>query len=249
VSQGLLRIDKISKSFGGVHVTKGLSLEVANGDVHAIIGPNGAGKTSLIDQISGRVLCDSGRIFLDSLDISELPIYMRARLGLARCFQISSILPSFTALQNVAVAVQARSGLNCSFVRNPDNNPQIVNSARDTLALVGLKGREDVVAQILSHGEKRQLELALALATKPRIILLDEPLAGTGTEEAKHLIKTLAQLRGRVTMLLIEHDMQAVFALADRVSVLVHGELIASGQPDAIRANPEVRAAYLGSEN
>jgi branched-chain amino acid transport system ATP-binding protein len=246
MSEQLLRVVDLCKSFGGIHVTRNVTLSLLAGEVHAIIGPNGAGKTTLIDQVSGRTRSDAGRIYLESRDITALPMRSRARMGLCRCFQISSVLPSFTVLQNVAIAVQAGLGEWPSLVRNLDKDPRIVEPARAELAEVGLKGREDVLARALAHGEKRQLELAIALATKPRVILLDEPLAGTGAEEAKHLIATLARLRRRVTMLLVEHDMEAVFALADRVSVLVHGSLIASGSPAEVRSHAEVRAAYLG---
>jgi branched-chain amino acid transport system ATP-binding protein len=246
MSQDLLRVSDLCKSFGGVHVTTKVSFGVAAGEIHAIIGPNGAGKTTLIDQISGRVGSDAGRIFLEGRDITTLPMRARARLGLSRCFQVSSVLPTFTAMQNVAMAVLAGFGEWPSFVRNPDEDPRIVEPALEALAKVGLKGRENVEARALAHGEKRQLELAIAMATKPRLILLDEPLSGTGPDEARHLIGFLATLRGRTAMVLVEHDMEAVFALADRVSVLVYGKLIASGAPADVRSNPDVRAAYLG---
>ena len=246
MSQDLLRLVSLHKSFGGLHVTRDVTVNVRLGEVHAVIGPNGAGKTTLIDQISGRTRPDAGQIYLDAQDVTRLPMRSRARMGLCRCFQISSVLASFTVLQNVAIGAQAGLGLWPSLVRNLDSDPRVVEPACAALAEVGLQGREEVLARELAHGEKRQLELAIALATKPRLILLDEPLAGTGPEEAKHLIATLSHLRGRVTMLLIEHDMEAVFALADRVSVLVHGSVIASGSPAEVRSHAEVRAAYLG---
>jgi branched-chain amino acid transport system ATP-binding protein len=246
MSQDLLRVVDLCKAFGGLNVTRNVTVSVRLGEVHAIIGPNGAGKTTLIDQISGRARSDAGQIYMDSREVTALPMRSRARLGLCRCFQISSVLPNFTVLENVAVAVQAGRHEWPSLIRNLDHDPRVVEPARAALAEVGLTGREQVLARALAHGEKRQLELAIALAVKPRLILLDEPLAGTGPEEAKHLIATLSRLRGRVTMLLVEHDMEAVFALADRVSVLVHGSVIASGSPAEVRSNAEVRAAYLG---
>ncbi len=246
MSAELLRVTDLCKSFGGVHVTTNVSIEVAAGEIHALIGPNGAGKTTLIDQVSGRVRSDAGRIFLDGRDITTLPMRSRARLGLSRCFQVSSVFPSFTAVHNVAIAVQAGLAEWPSFLRNPDEDPRIMEPALDALAKVGLQGREKVEARVLAHGEKRQLELAIAMVMKPRIILLDEPLAGTGPDEARHLVDILASLRGTTAMLLIEHDMDAVFALADRVSVLVYGKVIASGTPAEVRSSPDVRAAYLG---
>lgn len=246
MSQDLLRLVGLQKSFGGLHVTRDVTVNVRLGEVHAVIGPNGAGKTTLIDQISGRTRPDAGQIYLDAQDVTKLPMRSRARMGLCRCFQISSVLASFTVLQNVAMGAHAGLGLWPSLVRNLDSDPRVVERAQAALAEVGLKGREEVLARALAHGEKRQLELAIALAARPRLILLDEPLAGAGPEEAKHLIGTLARLRGRVTMLLVEHDMEAVFALADRVSVLVHGSVIATGAPAEVRSHAEVRAAYLG---
>lgn len=244
----LLRIERLHKSFGALRVTDDVTLDVAEGEMHAVIGPNGAGKTTLIHQISGLVAPDSGRILLDGADIAHLPTHARAKLGVARTFQITSILPGFSALENVALAVQARSGSSFRFFGDPRREERLNEEARENLALVELAGRADVPAGVLSHGEKRLLELAIALATKPRLLLLDEPLAGTGREESERVVATLKALKGRYAILLIEHDMDAVFALADRVSVLVYGAVIASGAPDAVRADPEVRRAYLGEE-
>ncbi|TVR08631.1 MAG: ABC transporter ATP-binding protein [Salinarimonadaceae bacterium] len=244
----LLRIENLHKSFGALRVTDDVTLDVAEGELHAVIGPNGAGKTTLIHQISGLVAPDSGRILLDGADIALLPPHKRATMGVARTFQITSILPGFSALENVALAVQAREGSSFRFFGDPTREERLNAQALENLAIVNLAGRADIPAGELSHGEKRQLELAIALATRPRILLLDEPLAGTGREESERVVATLQALKGRYAILLIEHDMDAVFALADRVSVLVYGAVVASGAPDAVRADPEVRRAYLGEE-
>lgn len=244
----LLRIENLHKSYGALRVTDDVTLAVAEGELHAVIGPNGAGKTTLIHQISGLVAPDSGRVLLDGADIAHLPTHRRAAMGVARTFQITSILPGFSALENVALAVQAREGSSFRFFGDPRREDRLNAQAMESLALVDLAARADTPAGALSHGEKRQLELAVALATKPRVLLLDEPLAGTGREESERVVATLKALKGRYAILLIEHDMDAVFALADRVSVLVYGAVIASGAPDAVRADPEVRRAYLGEE-
>jgi branched-chain amino acid transport system ATP-binding protein len=191
---------------------------------------------------------NSGRIRFDGADITNLPMHRRARRGLARSFQITSVLPGFSALENVALAVQARSGSSLRFFGRAADEPELNSAALACLDLVGLGARAAIPAGLLSHGERRQLELAIGLATEPKLLLLDEPLAGTGREESERLIETLRRLKGRTTILLIEHDMDAVFSLADRVSVLVYGRLIATDTPERIRAHPEVRAAYLGEE-
>ncbi|MBC7582779.1 MAG: ABC transporter ATP-binding protein, partial [Tardiphaga sp.] len=214
----------------------------------AIIGPNGAGKTTLIHQISGLARPDSGRVVFDGQDVTRLSMAERARLGLVRSFQITSILPRFSALENVALAVQARSGSSFKFLGNAAGERDLNEIAMALLARFGLAPRADVPAGQMSHGEKRQLEIAIALAAKPKLLLLDEPLAGTSHDESQRLINTLQALRKELSIVLIEHDMDAVFALADRVSVLVYGRIIASGTPQSIRDNPDVRAAYLGEE-
>lgn len=244
----LLEIRNLSKSYGALRVTDDLSLRVEAGELHAVIGPNGAGKTTLIHQVSGMVPPDRGRILFAGEDVTRRSMAGRALAGLARSFQITSILPRFTALQNVALAVQARSGSSFRFLTPADGEEALAGPARDLLARFGLAGRAEVPAGALSHGEKRQLELAIALAAAPRLLLLDEPLAGTSHAESARLVETLGALKGSVAMLLVEHDMEAVFALADRVSVLVYGRVIATGTPEAIRSHPEVRAAYLGEE-
>ncbi|MGP9820089.1 ABC transporter ATP-binding protein [Salinarimonas sp. NSM] len=244
----ILELRNLRKNYGALAVTDDVSLAVETGELHAIIGPNGAGKTTLIHQISGLAPSDSGAILFDGRDVTRTPMHERVRAGLARSFQITSILPGFTARENVATAVQARSGSSFRFFGDPSRERALDDEAMEALATVGLSARADVVAGRLSHGEKRQLELAVALATRPKLLLLDEPLAGTGREESERVVETLLALKHRYTIVLIEHDMEAVFALADRVSVLVYGRVIATGAPDAVRADPAVREAYLGEE-
>ena len=242
----LLRLFDLRKRFGGLAVTDGVTLDVRPGEIHAIIGPNGAGKTTLINLVSGCLDADSGRIVFDGLDVTRHSMPRRVHAGLARSFQITCVLPGFSVLENVALAVQARSGSSFRFVRPATREAALNRSAMGTLDVVGLGARARDPAGVLSHGEKRQLELAIALATQPRLLLLDEPLAGTGPEEAARLINLLRRLRTDFTIVLVEHDMQAVFALADRISVLVYGRVITTGEPAAIRGDEAVRAAYLG---
>jgi branched-chain amino acid transport system ATP-binding protein len=246
MAEAILELDRLCKAYGALKVTDDLSLSVRAGSIHALIGPNGAGKTTLIGQISGQFPPDSGRIRFDGRDISALPMHARARLGLTRSFQITSILPNFTVLENVAVAAQANDGHSFRFLAPAASESGLNDAAMAALETVGLGRRATVRAGTLSHGEKRQLEIAIALATRPKLLLLDEPMAGTGHEESERLIETLRALRGSLTILLVEHDMTAVFALADRISVLVYGRMIAEGTPEAIRADPLVRTAYLG---
>jgi branched-chain amino acid transport system ATP-binding protein len=246
VAEAVLQIESLTKRFGGVVASDGISLALMSGELHAVIGPNGAGKSTLIGELTGEVAPDSGRIRFDGLDITALPVYRRSQLGLARSFQITSLFPDFTALDNVALAVQAHSGHSFRFWRDARREPALREPARVALGRVGLSERADMPVADLSHGERRQLEIAMALATAPRMVLLDEPMAGMGVEESSRLVETLRQLKGSVTILLIEHDMDAVFALADRISVLVYGRIIASGDPAAIRADTAVRQAYLG---
>jgi branched-chain amino acid transport system ATP-binding protein len=244
----LLKLEYLRKSFGALVVTDDVSLEINANELHAIIGPNGAGKTTLIDQISGLAPSDSGRVIFDGQDVTALPMHARARLGLVRSFQITSILPRFSALENVALAVQARNGSSFRFFGDAAAEKPLNGVAMNLLARFGLAPRADVAAGLMSHGEKRQLELAIALASEPKLLLLDEPLAGTSHDESQRLIATLQELRRELPIVLIEHDMEAVFALADRVSVLVYGRIIASGPPQSVRDNAQVREAYLGEE-
>jgi branched-chain amino acid transport system ATP-binding protein len=248
VTEPLLKIRNLRKSYGALVVTDDVSLAIASGELHAIIGPNGAGKTTLVHQISGLVASGSGRLTFAGDDITRLPFYGRVRRGIARTFQITSIVAGFSALENVALAVQARSGSSFRFFGDASSEAVLNEPAMAHLDRVGLAGRAGVPAGLLSHGEKRLLELAIALATEPKLLLLDEPLAGTGHEESARVVSILRELKRDYTIVLIEHDMDAVFSLADRVSVLVYGRVVATDTPDRIRANLQVRAAYLGEE-
>ena len=248
VADALLTIEGLTKRFGGVVASDDIVLDVEPGELHAIIGPNGAGKTTLIGQLTGELASNAGRIHFDGADITALPVYRRSALGLARSFQITSLFLDFTALDNVALAVQAHAGHSFRFWRDARSEEELRAPARAALERVGLGNRANVVVANLSHGEHRQLEIAMALATKPRLLLLDEPMAGMGPEESARMVSTLRELKRELTILLIEHDMEAVFALADRITVLVYGRVIATGRPAAIRANPEVRTAYLGEQ-
>jgi branched-chain amino acid transport system ATP-binding protein len=248
VADAILQVDNLSKRFGGVVASEAITFDVPTGQLHAVIGPNGAGKTTLIGQLVGEIVSDSGNIRFGGADITTLPTYRRSQLGLARSFQITSLFPDFSALDNVALAVQAHSGHSFRFWRDARREPELRAPAREALERVGLDYRRDVLVSSLSHGEHRQLEIAMALATRPRMLLLDEPMAGMGPEETARMVDTLRELKRELTILLIEHDMEAVFALADCITVLVYGRIIASGSPEVIRANREVREAYLGEQ-
>jgi len=246
VAKTLLETESLTRRFGGVVAANGITLDVTQDEVHAVIGPNGAGKTTLIGLLSGEIIPQAGSISFDGADITRLPIYRRSLLGLARSFQITSLFRDFTALDNVALAVQAHRGHSFRFWRDARGEDELRKPALAALVRVGLDGRAGVRVDKLSHGEHRQLEIAMALATEPRLLLLDEPMAGMGPEESALMVKMLRELKGRVTILLIEHDMEAVFALADRLTVLVEGRIIASGRPETVRADAAVRQAYLG---
>jgi len=248
VADPVLRVEALRKSFGGLVVTDGVTLDVMPGEFYAVIGPNGAGKTTLINQVCGLIAPDGGRILFAGADITRMPVEARAMLGLARSFQITSILPGFSVLENVALAVQARSGSSFRFRGRAADEVALNGPALAALAETGLAERAHLPAGQLSHGEKRALELAMALAMNPKLLLLDEPMAGTGREETERLISLLRRLKGRFPMVLVEHDMTAVFALADRIAVMINGRVIASGTADAVRADPQVTAAYLGDE-
>jgi branched-chain amino acid transport system ATP-binding protein len=248
VAEPVLHLDNLRKNFGGLVVTDDVTFEVAPRELHAVIGPNGAGKTTLINQISGLLAPDAGHIRFVGHDVTMLPVHARAALGLARTFQITSVLPGFSALENVALAVQARSGTSLRFFGRASAETALNDAAMSALADVDLADRADISAGHLSHGEKRALELAIALAMKPKLLLLDEPMAGAGREETERLVAVLHRLKGRLPMVLVEHDMTAVFALADRISVLIYGRILASGTPDAVRRDPRVISAYLGDE-
>jgi branched-chain amino acid transport system ATP-binding protein len=249
MAEPLLRVDNLVRRFGGITATDNLSLEVATGELHAVIGPNGAGKTTLISQLTGQLAPNSGTIHFGGRDVTRLPAWRRSRLGLARSFQITSLLPDFTAADNVALAAQAHDGHSFYFWGNARMEKNLREAAHTALARVGLQRRADTAVSKLSHGEQRELELAVALATKPQLLLLDEPMAGLGVSESAHMVELLKELRREVTIVLVEHDMDAVFALADRITVLVYGRVIASDVPAAIRGNDEVKRAYLGEQH
>ena len=244
----LLEVRKLSKAFGALVATDQVDFDVRTGETHAVIGPNGAGKTTFIKQLSGELHPDSGSIRFAGEDITGLPAQRRSRKGLARSFQITSIYREFSALDNVALAVQAHAGHSFRFWKTAREDRLLTEPALQILENIGLHERKNVLAAELSHGEQRQLEIAMALATRPRLLLLDEPVAGMGTDESLRMVKYLESLKGGKTIVLVEHDMDAVFSLADRISVLVYGRIIATGTPAEIRANAEVRAAYLGEE-
>jgi len=241
----MLEVRGLTKTFGALRACDGIDFEVREGETHAVIGPNGAGKTTFISQLSGNLLPDAGSVRFAGNDITRLAAPQRARLGLARSFQITSVYPDFTALDNVALAVQARSG-RTGFWKPARRDASLLEPAKQALEAVGLGERGHVLAANLSHGEQRQLEVAMALATEPRLLLLDEPMAGMGTEESQRMIALLSRLKATKTIILVEHDMDAVFRLADRISVLVYGRVIATDTPERIRANIDVRKAYLG---
>jgi len=244
----LLEARGLVKRFGGLVATDHLDLDLHPGEIHAVIGPNGAGKSTLIAQLAGELRPDAGRILFDGQDITAAPPHRRARLGLARSFQVTSVFLGFSALHNVALSVQAHAGHSFRFWRPAADDASLTGPARATLDRVGLGRRAHIRAADLSHGERRQLEIAMALASDPRLLLLDEPMAGMGPDESRRMIELLRALVPAHAILLVEHDMDAVFALAERVTVLVYGRVIASGAPDAVRADEKVRRAYLGDE-
>jgi len=244
----LLEVRGLTRSFGALLASDDVDLEVREGETHAIIGPNGAGKTTLIGQLAGNLRPDKGCVRFAGEDITALSAPARARKGFARSFQITSIYPEFSALENVMLAVQAHSGHSFRFWSPAREERALQEPARRVLEEVGLGARAGVPAGSLAHGEQRALEIAMALATRPRLMLLDEPVAGMGAEETQRMIGLLSTLKGGKTLILVEHDMDAVFSLADRVSVLVYGRIIATGTPQEVRANAEVRRAYLGEE-
>lgn len=249
MNKALLDVRDVSKHFGGVYALNGTTLSVDAGEVHALIGPNGAGKTTLIHTLSGSLRPDQGSVHFAGSEVTDHPMHTRVALGLARSYQITNIFASFSVLDNVALAVQARSrdwGSSFRFWRPFSTDTRITEEARALLDQVSLGALASRRASHLSHGEQRSLEVALALATKPKLLLLDEPMAGTGPEESARMVKLIEHLARSVTMLLVEHDMDVVFRLADRISVLVGGRVIATGTPAAIRADAEVRRAYLG---
>ncbi len=248
MAEPLLEIDRLGKSFGAVIACDDVTLDIGAGELHAVIGPNGAGKTTLIRQLGGELRPDTGTIRFAGDDITHLPVHARAARGLARSYQITSLFPRLCALDNLALAVQAQDGHSFRFWRPVSGEMGLREPAERLLEQVGLAGRAGVLADSLAHGEQRQLEIALALAGQPRLLLLDEPTAGLDREDSMRMADLLAGLKGRIAMLLIEHDMDVVFALADRITVLVYGRVIATGRPEDIRADADVRRAYLGDE-
>jgi branched-chain amino acid transport system ATP-binding protein len=247
-NEPLLHVTALSKAFVGIVASDRLSFDVGPGELHAVIGPNGAGKTTLVNQIAGQTLPDSGSIKFAGRDITWLPAHRRSRLGLARSFQITELFLDFSTIDNVALAVQAQVGHSFRFWRAARSEAELRKLAIDALARVGLLDRADFPASQLSHGEHRLLELAVALGGEPRMLILDEPMAGLGPEESTRMIALLRELKRKFTILLIEHDMDAVFALADRITVLLSGRVVATDVPTSIRANAEVQEAYLGSQ-
>jgi len=248
MSDPILKVERLKKSFGGVVATDSLDFDVMPGEIHAVIGPNGAGKTTFVAQIAGMLKSDSGRILFDGQDIGAKTAPQRSHMGLARSFQITSVFREFTALENVALSIQAHSGHSFKFWKRASTDADLTEPAQKILDDVGLGERALTLAGNLAHGQQRQLEIAMALATGPKMLLLDEPTAGMGTEESEQMRQFLDRLKGDYSMLLIEHDMDTVFSLADRVTVLVYGRAIATGTPTEIRNNDEVRAAYLGED-
>ena len=247
MAEPIIQVRNLSKSFGGLKATDDVSLDLLPGEIHALIGPNGAGKTTLIQQISGTLQPTAGSIRLLGQEVTGLGVAALARLGLGRTFQISSLALDFSALRNVMLAVQSRQGSSFRFLGSVMRDPTLTGPALEALRRVGLAERATIPASELSHGERRQLEIAIALALGSKALLLDEPMAGMGQEGSRALTRLLGELRSQAPILLVEHDMDAVFALADRISVLVYGRIIASGTVAEIRGHPEVRAAYLGS--
>lgn len=246
--QPLLEVRGLRKAFGAVQATDGVDLALIEGETHALIGPNGAGKSTLIAQLSGEQQPDSGTIVLDGEDVTPLQAYARARKGLSRSFQITELCGDYTALENALLSLLLVNGSAFGAWSDPRRDGEAVMTATRWLNEVGLGERANVSVRDLAHGEKRQLELAVALARSPRLLLLDEPMAGMGAEESARMTGLLQSLKRRYTILLVEHDMDAVFALADRITVLVYGRTIFTGTPDEVRSHPEVRAAYLGEE-
>ena len=244
----LLQVRGLTKQFGALVATDALDLDITTGEVHAIIGPNGAGKTTLISQLSGALMPDAGSIRLRDAEVTRLSAHDRVRRGIARSFQVTNVFRAMSAVDNVALALQAGDGSSFRFLRPVARDRHLFARARQLLERVGLHERTDVVAGELAHGEQRQLEVALALATRPALLLLDEPMAGMGPDESAQMVELIASLRSDLTIVLVEHDMDAVFRLADRISVLVYGRLLATGTAEAIRTNDDVRRAYLGTD-
>tara|TARA_B100000963_G_scaffold205479_1_gene178894 strand:- start:2945 stop:3727 length:783 start_codon:yes stop_codon:yes gene_type:complete len=244
--QNILKIKNLNKNFGGVIATKNLNLSVLDGDLHAIIGPNGAGKTTLVSQIFGQMFPDSGQIFFQNIDVTQISEYKKSRLGINRTFQITSVMKSMTVSENIQLATDKIRENSLNFFTTFTNKSYVLEKIDFCLGQVGLIEANNQPVASLSHGDCRKLEIAMALASDAQLLLLDEPMAGLGPSETQEMITLLNKLKGKQTILLVEHDMDAVFALADRISVLVSGEIIATGEPNNIRRDPKVQNAYLG---
>ncbi|MDP3250484.1 MAG: ABC transporter ATP-binding protein [Hydrogenophaga sp.] len=242
----LLTVENLVKRFRGIRASDGIDFDLRPGEIHAVIGPNGAGKTTFINQLAGELAPDSGRILLDGKDITKEPVHRRAALGLARSYQISAVFDELSVLDNVMLAAQAHQGHSFRFFNDAGGDENVAAPAREAIRIVGLEDAMHRSVSELAHGAKRQLELAMVIATKPRLMLLDEPMAGTGPTESREIVALLKRLRGTAAIVLIEHDLEAVFALADRISVMVYGKVIATGSCDEIRADAAVREAYIG---
>lgn len=245
----LLCVENLVKHYGAICVTDHVNLSVNVGEIHALIGPNGAGKTTLINQVTGEVPCDSGKIWFDGHDVTRWTVARRARAGMSRSFQINALIPAFTARENVLLAVQAARGHNFYFFKPVVHNHDLVKAADSFLARVGLSEQANQLVHELAYGQQRLIEVAIAMASHPRLLLLDEPMAGLGPAESERMIALLDSLRQDYGMLLVEHDMDAVFALADRISVLVYGQILLCDSPDRVRQSEVVREAYLGDED
>ena len=246
MAEPLLRTENLSKSFGAVSACRDLSMEIGRGEIHALIGPNGAGKTTLLNLLAGDLAPDSGRVFLAGEEITRLPLHRRAHLGLARSYQITSVFPNLSVEENLLLAIQAHHGHSFRFWGRGLRDPRLRAELDPALERVGLSERAELLAGNLSHGEKKQLEVGMALACRPQLLMLDEPMAGMGPGGTVELSRLIRGLKNQMTILLVEHDMEAVFALADCITVLVYGEVVATGSAAEIRSNPAVRQAYLG---
>lgn len=249
MSEYLLKVTGLEKSYGALKATSNLDLKIKNGDIHALIGPNGAGKTTLVNQLTGDILSDSGQILFDDINITRLKHYKRARLGITRSFQITHIFEKLTVAENMALSICAHNGHNFHFWQNSMKSKVVKEKLDYALDRVGLISRSSLQASYLSHGEKRQLEVGMAITSKSRLLILDEPMAGMGPGGTVELAKLIKSLREEMTILLVEHDMDVVFSLADMVTVLVYGEVVITGSPDEVKRDPRVRAAYLGEES
>ena len=245
----LLSVEGLTRRFGGLTAVNAVTLDLHIGEVHAVIGTNGAGKSTLINMLSGEISASDGRISLDGEDITQRAQFRRALAGVGRSYQRTTIFPEFTVLENCRLAAQAATPRPWAIWQSSKQCATSNAAARESLAAAGLEAVADRIAGTLSHGAKRQLEVAMCLATKPRVLLLDEPLAGMGAEETERMLGLLANLKASHAILLVEHDMDAVFRIADRITVMVNGTVIATGDPASIRTNPEVRTAYLGEDH